>query len=108
MVRCEYGFSFWLFFFLQSYLLGLLERYPEIFDGGGIDGQQPGGTHQINFARKWKGYQSIAILANGDITKFSQITSRPLEECLLYLCYLSDKNTMEQAIHRATMNKYKR
>ena len=108
MVERGYGYSLWLFFFLQSYLSGLVERYPEIFDGGGIDQSTPAATHQANFTHKWRGYQSIAILANHDLTKFEEITSRPLEECLLYLCYLADKNTMEQAIHRATMSKYKK
>ena len=43
-----------------------------------------------------------------DITKFEEITSTPLETCLLNLCYLSDKAQMERAIHKANMRKYKK
>jgi hypothetical protein len=86
----------------------LLERYPEIFDGGNIDPNSSGATHQAGFARKWKTYQSIVILAQNDLLKFEEVTKRPLEECLLYLCYLTDKNNMEAAIHRQNMAKYKR
>jgi hypothetical protein len=97
-----------LFFFLHSYLQGLNERYPEIFEGGGIEGGNPESTYQANFGYKWRGYQSIAILAREDITKFEEITSTPLETCLLNLCYLSDKAQMERAIHKANMRKYKK
>lgn len=106
MVRCKYGFSLWLFFFLYSYLQGLIERYPEIFEGAGIEGGNPESTYQATFGYKWRGYQSIAILAGEDITKFEEITSLPLETCLLNLCYLSDKVQMEKQIHKANMRKY--
>ena len=96
-----------MFFFLQSYLQGLTERYPEIFEGGGINQSDPSSVHSANFARKWRGYQSAAILAGEDLTKFNLILAKPLEECLLFLCYLTDKNQMEANIHRATMSKYK-
>jgi len=108
VVRCKYGFSLWLFFFLHSYLQGLTERYPEIFDGPGIEAGNPESTYQATFSQKWRGYQSIAILAREDITKFEEVTSRPLEECLLYLCYTSDKVQMEKQIHKANMRKYKK
>ena len=101
------GFPFWYFFFLQSYLQGLIERYPEIFEGGSIDGGDPASTYSANFARKWRGYQSIAILAGEDILKFDEVTNLPLEKCLLNLCYISDKVTMEKQIHKASMRKYK-
>ena len=45
--------------------------------------------------------------AEGDILKFNKVTEKPLEECLLYLAYLSDKATMEHLMHRENMNKYK-
>ena len=107
MVRCFNGCSFLHFFFLQSYLSGLAERYPEIFEGGGIEGGDPASTYSANFSRKWGGYQSISILAGEDITKFDVITQLPLEKCLLNLCYLADKVTMERQIHKANMRKYK-
>jgi hypothetical protein len=96
------GFSLWLFFFLHSFIQGLSERYPELFEEGGDVTQ-----HQINFGRKWGSYSTIVQLAEGDILKFNKVTEKPLEECLLYLAYLSDKATMEHLMHRENMNKYK-
>jgi len=96
------------FFFLQSYLQGLIERYPEIFEGGSIDAGDAASTYTANFARKWRGYQSIAILAGENILKFDEVTQLPLETCLLNLCYISDKVSMEKAIHKASMRKYKK
>ena len=107
MVRNFYGYSLLHFFFLQSYLQGLAERYPEIFEGGSIEAGDPSSTYSANFSRKWGGYQSIAILAGEDITKFDTITQLPLETCLLNLCYIADKVQMERSIHKANMRKYK-
>ena len=108
MDGCKYGFSLWYILFFYSYLNGLAERYPEVFDGGGIEGGNPESTYQANFSRKWGAYQTITILSNDDITKFEEVTQMPLETCLLYLCYRADKNTMETQIHKANMRKYKR
>lgn len=107
MVRCIDGCSLRLFFFLQSYLQGIVERYPEIFDGGGIEGPGSESAHQANFGAKWGPYQSIVILANDDLLKFDDIVKRPLEECLLNLAYRADKNQLDSLIHKANMRKYK-
>jgi hypothetical protein len=107
MVRCFNGLSFWLFFFLQSYLKGINERYPEIFEGGGFEGHGSESAHQANFARKWSAYQSIVVLANDNLLNFDEIVKRPLEECLLNLCYRADKSQLEGLLHRQAMKKYK-
>ena len=107
MVKCNNGCTLWVFFFLQDYLLGLVERYPELFEGGSIEGGDPTSVYSANFSRKWKGYQSVAILAQENILNFPNVLQRPLEECLLFLTYMTDKNTMERAIHRSMMKKYK-
>jgi len=107
MDECRNGYPFWSFFFLQSYLDGLIERYPELFEGGSIDGETPS-IHTHNFGKKWGGYQSLVILANEDLTKFDEITQRPLEECLLYLSYKTDKTQLESLLHKEAMKKYKR
>ncbi len=107
MVRCFNGRSFWLFFFLQSYLKGINERYPEIFEGGSVGGHGSESAHQANFARKWGAYQSIVVLANENLLNFDEIVKRPLEECLLNLCYRADKVQLESLMHKAAMKKYK-
>jgi hypothetical protein len=103
MVGSGNGFSLWLFFFLHSFVQGLSERYPELFE-------EPGGNitqHQVNFGRKWGSYSTVVQLAGEDILKFDEVTQRPLEECLLYLAYQSDKSLMENLIHKENLNKYK-
>ena len=107
MVRCSNGCAFWMFFFLQSYLQGIVERYPEIFEGGSVSGPGSESAHQANFARKWGSYQSIVILAGEDILKFDEVVQRPLEECLLNLCYRADKVQLENILHKQAMKKYK-
>ena len=90
------AYSLWRFKFFFSFTKGLVERYPELFDGGGGDS----GQHQINFAKKWKSYSSIIQLAGNDVTKIDGVVEEPLEKCLLYLSYQSDRALMEDLIHR--------
>jgi len=96
-----------MFFFLQSYLKSLVERYPELFEGNPGDGSESS-IHTHNFSKKWGSYTSIVSLANEDVTKFDVVTSMELEQCLLYLSYKADKNQLEGIIHRQAMAKYKR
>ena len=103
MVGSEYGFSLWLFFFLHSFVQGLSQRYPELFEEPDGDITQ----HQVNFGRKWGSYSTVVQLAGEDILRFDEITRKPLEECLLYLAYQSDKALMERLVHKEQMNKYK-
>ena len=102
MVRCRNGCSLWLFVFFYQFVNGLSERYPEIYEDRGTSTQ-----FEVNFGRKWKGYTTITELANGDITKFDVITEEPLEKCLLYLSYKSDKIELETLLHKQAMNKTK-
>jgi hypothetical protein len=89
-------------FFFQRFVSGLAKLYPEIFeDGIGGDTTQ----HQINFAKKWKSYTSIIQLANGDITKIDEVVQLPLEKCLLFLCYQSDKAQTEELVHKQMLKK---
>ena len=100
MVRNWHGHTLWLSVFFCEFINRLVEFYPEIYDGDGVTSQ-----HQANFGKKWKTYTSIYELANGDITKYKEIISMPLEECLLFLCYKSDKNMMETLLHKEAMKK---
>ena len=103
MVRCRYGVPLWLFFFLQSFVQGLKPRYPELFEEGDGDTTQ----HQINFGKKWRGYQSVALIAGEDLLRFNEVLSKPLEECLLFLAYLNDKQTLQNLLHKQALAKIK-
>lgn len=102
MVRCKYGFSLLGFFLLSRFIQGLAERYPELYEEPSGDASQ----HQINFGKKWGAYSTVAQLANEDITRFDEITSLPLEKCLLYLAYKSDKALTEHLTHKENMKKF--
>ena len=86
--------------FFCQFINGLAERYPEIFDGEGYTSQ-----HQANFGKKWSAYSTLIDLAGGDITKIDSITKEPLEKCLLYLAFKSDKNKTETLLHNEAMKK---
>jgi len=90
--------------FFCSFINGLTELYPEIFDGFGGDTSQ----HQINFGKKWKNYSSVIQLANGDIRLMDDITGLPLEKCLLFLAYQSDYNQLQNLLHKEVMAKTQR
>ena len=100
MVRCANERTLRSTFFFIQFINGLVERYPEVFDGDGSPSQ-----HQANFAKKWGSYATIVELAGGDITRFNIITREPLEKCLMYLAYRSDKNLIEQLIHKESLAK---
>ena len=71
-----------------------MERYGDLFNsdaGEDEDKFSSGG----NFNKKWGGYISIAVLSGNDITKFDQVTRLNMHECLTYLAYKKDVNTME-------------
>jgi hypothetical protein len=89
-----------LFVFFYQFVNGLSERYSEIYEDRGSSTQ-----FEVNFGKKWKGYATITELANGDITKFDEITREPLEKCLLYLSYKTDKIELENLLHKEAMKK---
>lgn len=102
MVRCEYGIPFWSILFFYSFVDGLVPRYPELFEGGGVTSQ-----HQLNFGKKWRGYETVVALAQDNILLFGEVLQKPLEECLLYLAYISDKGQLEKLLQKEQMNRYK-
>jgi len=103
MVISRYGYTLWGFFLLYNFVDGLTKRYTELFD----EAEEPSNAHQATFGRKWKGYASVAQLANEDITKFDEILKLPLEQCLLYLAYRSDVNKVKELEHKQMLNRYK-
>ena len=104
MVRYHYGLALGLSFFFQRFVQGLIERYPEVFDGG-ISGDGLAPDAQANFSRKWKSYISIVQLSQGDITKIDEVVLQPLEKCLLMLAYMADRANVEELVHKAAMKR---
>jgi hypothetical protein len=103
VLRCYNGCSLRSPVFFCSFINGLAEFYPELYDSDGVSSQ-----HEVNFGKKWSSYSTIISLANGDITKIDEVTLQPLEKCLLYLAYKADKNTFEALMHKEAMNKIRR
>ena len=91
-----------MFVFFYQFVKGLTEKYPELYDGEGYASK-----HQANFGKKWGQYTTIHELAGGDLLKYDLVVEEPLEKCLLYLAYHSDKNYMETLMHNEAMAKMK-
>ena len=89
-----------MFVFFCKFVNGLVEFYPEIYDGDGTASQ-----HQVNFGRKWGAYSAIIELTSGDLLKIDEVTQQPLEKCLLFLSYKADKNHLETLMHTEAMKK---
>jgi hypothetical protein len=102
VVKYHYGYPLWYIVFFSKFATGLNERYPELFDGDGVSSQ-----HQYNFGRKWRSYSTIFELAEGDIEKIDRVVEEPLEKCLLFLAYKSDKNRLEGMLHRESLKNIK-
>lgn len=86
--------------FFCSFTNGLTERYAELFEGSGASSQ-----HEVNFSKKWRAYSTIIQLADGKIKEIDEVVKEPLEKCLLYLAYKSDKAQLETLLHKEAMKK---
>ena len=100
MVRGYNGCSLRCMVFFYQFIKGIVERYPELYEGGGVSSEQ-----QINFGKKWGNYTGIVDLANGDIRQIDEVVKEPLEKCLLLLAFKADKNVLEDLVHREAMKK---
>ena len=89
--------------FFSSYLNGLVERYPELFEEGA---GEEGGQVRYNFNKKWGGYTAVYQLAKGNILKYDEVLGLALEKVLLFLAFESDKGLMESMLHKEMMKKY--
>lgn len=101
MVISWHGYTLWCIVFFCSFVNGLTNLYPELYDADGGDNTRL----QYNFSKKWKSYATIVELANGDITQIDKIAREPLEKCLLLLSYKADKVLLEQLMHNAALKK---
>tara|TARA_Y100000385_G_C12708494_1_gene473567 strand:+ start:89 stop:367 length:279 start_codon:yes stop_codon:yes gene_type:complete len=86
----------------------IVGRYPNLF--GDPDDEPEDERYIIDpstiFAREWGSYQEIYELAQGDITRFNEVTKLPLQQCLMYLSYLKAKTDVETL--RFNKNKIKK
>ena len=64
-------------------------------DYDGLFTQSAGLTAESNFGAKWGWYQSIYGLAQGDVTRFEDITKLNVHECLYALEFMKEKNELE-------------
>ena len=69
----------------------LSANYDELF-GGGRDESLDSVSQ---FSRKWGWYQSIYGLAQGDVTRFEDITKLNVNSCFMMLAFMKDKNELE-------------
>ena len=68
----------------------IVESYDSLFAGGN------GGLNaRANFGSKWGWYQSVYALADGDVTKFDEITELNVNTCLLMLTFKKEKADIE-------------
>ena len=64
--------------FFLSFRERVVESYDSLFGGS----SEQGLDSTSNFGTKWGWYQSIYAIAQGDVTKFKNITKLPLFQCL--------------------------
>ena len=75
----------------MEFRTGLIEKYDELFGTGGDKNLDA----VSQFTKKWGWYQSIFGLAQGDITRFENITKLKMHECFMILSFMKDKNEIE-------------
>ena len=78
----------------------IAELYTELFG----EGDQTGTDARSGFSRKWGSYSELYTLAQGDITKFEQVTKLSLHQCLMYLAFEKEKLQLENTMIK---NKFK-
>jgi len=78
----------------------IAELYSELFGEGNSEGT----NEQSGFSRKWGSYSELYALAQGNITKFEEVTKLPLHQCLMYLAFEKEKTELE---NRMIKNKFK-
>ena len=78
-------------FFFVEFRSRLVENYDELF---GQQGDRSLDSISI-FSSKWGWYQSIYGLAQGDVTRFEDITKLNVHSCFMMLSFMKDKNELE-------------
>jgi hypothetical protein len=72
--------------------------YPDLFRETNQEGSEhlSDFSETTQFGKQWGWYQSIYALAQGDVTKFDEITKLPLTKCLTYITFEKQKNEIEK------------
>ena len=78
-------------FFFVEFRNRLVESYDELFGQGGSTSLDA----VSQFSTKWGWYNSIYGLAQGDITRFENITKLNVHECFMMLSFMKDKAEVE-------------
>ena len=89
--RYAYGCSIVINFFFVEFRSGLVENYDELFGQGANTSLDA----VSNFTTKWGWYNSIYGLAQGDITRYEDITKLGVHECFMMLSFMKDKAEVE-------------
>ena len=84
--------SNWFSFFFLQFRDGIVESYDSLFGQSSGDG---GYSRAANFNKRYGWYQSIYGLANGDITKFEDITKLNVHQCFTMLSFMKEKSEIE-------------
>lgn len=76
----------------------IISKFTFLFGDGSNEESEDGGEYNeaTQFGKQWGWYSSIYALAQGDFTKFNDITNFKLTECLTYLTFEKQKQEIEQ------------
>jgi len=72
----------------------IAELYTELFG----ESNKEGTDAKSGFSRKWGSYSELYSLAQGNITKFEEVTKLPLHQCLMYLAFVKEKTELENSM----------
>ena len=90
------------------WFLSFREQITKLYAGLFTEATETEGTStsaQANFGKKWGWYQSIFTIAQEDAAKIDQATKLPVHTCLMYLEYIKDKTTIENALIKKAYKK---
>jgi hypothetical protein len=87
-------------FFLQ-FNQRIAKLYPELFGEGNKEGGTDFGS---GFQKKWGSYSELYCLAQGQLTRFTEITKLSLHQCMMYLAFEKEKAEVESQMIK---NKFK-
>ena len=83
----------------------IVGAYPELFKAGNGGSELQSDDSESIYQHNWGGYDEVFCLAQGDITKFDEVTALPLHTCYMYLANNSEKHRIENI---RIKNRYKK
>lgn len=79
-------------FFFVEFRERVISSYDGLFAEGSSEGSY---TSEGGFNRKWGWYTSFYQAAQGDVTRFEDISEQGVHKILMYLEFVNEKNTLE-------------